>query len=169
MIALASPAMPGRIPFDRSMFSTGCFTELDWIPITRPQRFSRMCGTTARTKRTKFSVTTSNPCRQSSSVKISELADGRAARVVDQDIDAAEPIDRRGHDALDAGRGREVRRHDEYLAAGLRADVSGRCLKIRLGARADRDPGALAREREGRRLAQAPARRTDDRDLAFQP
>ena len=69
MIALASPAMPGRIPFDRSMFPTGCFTELDWIPITRPHRFSRMCGTTARTKRTKFSVTTSNPCRQSSSVR----------------------------------------------------------------------------------------------------
>ena len=29
MIAFISPATPGRIPFDRSMPSTGCFTELD--------------------------------------------------------------------------------------------------------------------------------------------
>ena len=27
MIALTSPAMPGRVPFDRSMHPTGCFTD----------------------------------------------------------------------------------------------------------------------------------------------
>jgi hypothetical protein len=36
MIVFISPAMPGRIPFDRSMPPTGCFTELDWIPMMRP-------------------------------------------------------------------------------------------------------------------------------------
>src|SRR5215471_159295 len=73
MIAFISPAMPGRIPFDRSMPSTGRFTELDWIPTIRPHRFARMCGTTARTKRTKFSVITSNARRQSSSAKSANL------------------------------------------------------------------------------------------------
>ncbi len=60
--------MPGRIPFDRSMPSTGCFTDVDWIPTIRPHRRRRMCGTTSRRKRTKFSMVTSNACRQSSSV-----------------------------------------------------------------------------------------------------
>ncbi len=39
----------------------------------RPQRWRRMWGTTSRTKRTKFSVTTSNARRQSSSVKSANL------------------------------------------------------------------------------------------------
>src|SRR5262245_43313201 len=73
MIDFISPAMPGRIPFDRSIPPTGCLTELDWIPTMRPHRLARMCGTTPRTKRTKFSVTTSNACRQSSSVKSAKL------------------------------------------------------------------------------------------------
>ena len=66
MIAFISPAMPGRIPFDRSMPSTGSFTELDWIPMMRPHGLWRMYGTTSRTNRTKFSVTTSNARCQSS-------------------------------------------------------------------------------------------------------
>jgi hypothetical protein len=32
MIAFISPAMPGRIPFDRSMPSTGSFTEVHASP-----------------------------------------------------------------------------------------------------------------------------------------
>ncbi len=42
MMAFISPAMPGRRPFDRSMPSTGCFTELDWMLTMRPHRFWRM-------------------------------------------------------------------------------------------------------------------------------
>ena len=38
IIAFISPAMPGRIPFERSRTATGSFTELDWMATMRPQR-----------------------------------------------------------------------------------------------------------------------------------
>ena len=42
MSAFISPATPGRSPLDRSMPSTGCFTDIDWIPTMRPHRWARM-------------------------------------------------------------------------------------------------------------------------------
>src|SRR6266481_1550549 len=46
------PAMPGRIPFERTSPSTGCLTELDWMARIRPHFFCFMSGRTARMKRT---------------------------------------------------------------------------------------------------------------------
>src|SRR5712692_5478481 len=49
---LNSPAIAGRMPFDRMSPSTGCFTELDWIARMRPHLAFFMCGSTPRMKRT---------------------------------------------------------------------------------------------------------------------
>jgi hypothetical protein len=73
MIAFIKPATPGRRPFDRSIPGTGSFTELDWMPMIRPQPLARMCGLTSRTKRTKLSVTVSSAASQSSSLRSSKL------------------------------------------------------------------------------------------------
>jgi hypothetical protein len=101
--------------------------------------------------------------------EVRELAQRRAAGVVDEDVHAAETPGRRGDDAADALRGRQVGRDGEYLGARLAADLLGGRLQIRLGPGADRDPRALARQRQGRRLAEAFARRGNDRGPAVQP
>src|SRR5512144_677063 len=49
---LKRPAMPGRMPLERTSPSTGCFTELDWIARMRPHRACFMWGRTSRMKRT---------------------------------------------------------------------------------------------------------------------
>src|SRR6266566_8859457 len=98
--------------------------------------------------------------------EVRELAARRAAGVVDQDVHPAETLGRgrdHGADAVLAG---QVGRDGEHLGAGLATDLPGRGRQVCLGPRADRDPGTLAGQGQRGRLAQALARRGDERDLA---
>jgi hypothetical protein len=78
-------------------------------------------------------------------------------------------LHRRGHDGLDALGGGEVGGNGEHAGTRLLPDLVRRTLEIGVGPGADRDPGALAREREGRRPAETLARRGHERNLAVQP
>ncbi len=65
---LKRPAMPGRMPFESTSPSTGCFTELDWMARIRPHRACFMCGSTSRMKRTVDRCTCSKAAFHCSSV-----------------------------------------------------------------------------------------------------
>ena len=133
----------------------------------RPHRFPRMCGTTSPDEADKVQGDTSNACRQSSSVRSANVPHRRAAGIVDQDIDAAEALERSRDDVPDAVSGYEICLHREHFGAGLAPDFLPPAPGPRR-ARADRDPGTLAGQRERRRLARDPARCGDQRNLALQ-
>ena len=84
-------------------------------------------------------------------------------------VDAAEPLGGRGHDARDALRAGEIGWDGEHLGARLVPDLAGGGLEGGLIPRADRDPGSLTGRRERRRLAEPLARCRHECDLAVQP
>jgi hypothetical protein len=89
------------------------------------------------------------------------------ARVVEGDIQAAEPLDRRVERRLDLVTARDVAGHGERPAAGL-LDHAGRLPVALRGDVGDHDTRALAREGERGGAADAARRSGDERDLPFE-
>jgi hypothetical protein len=101
--------------------------------------------------------------------QVGKPAERRAAGVVDENVDAAEVLDGCCNDAVDILCLREVGRDGQHLGVRLTSDfVSGR-LQMCPVPGADRDPRTLARQGEGRSLAETLARCANERHLAVQP
>src|SRR6185312_7293542 len=92
-------------------------------------------------------------------VPVAEVARRRAARVVDDDVG----LRARRQYLLAALFGRHVDGDRRHLHAVLLTDLLGCRLELALGARVDHEVDTLARQRHGAALAQALARRADDR------
>src|SRR5262249_54761641 len=101
-------------------------------------------------------------------IEADELAQGRRAIVVDEDIDAAEAVDSRLDDpgAILGTAAIRGNRHDP--GAGFLPKLLCGLGETRLAPCRDDDPGALGRERAGDAVADAHAGATDNRHLAIQ-
>ena len=97
-----------------------------------------------------------------------EHAAGRGARVVDEDVDAAELALRAVHELPGIGLARQVRRDGEHLAAARALDLLRGLLQRLVAPRADRHVAALARECRRDALADAFAPAGDAGDLALE-
>ena len=92
---------------------------------------------------------------------------GEDPGVVDEDVDAAEALERHADDPLGVGARRDARLHGEGLAAGRPDRIDHRVVGPRPDVHAD-DPGALLREAPGDGLAEPHRGSRDDGDLAVQ-
>ena len=100
--------------------------------------------------------------------EVHQQTTGRRARVVDEDVDALEPADRRVDDLLHVGLAGEIAGHGEHFGAGDLAELGGRRLELALGAGADGDARPFLGEAARHRLADTFAAAGDQRHLAFQ-
>jgi hypothetical protein len=107
----------------------------------------------------------STTCRHFIQRQVFDRHGGRAdARVVEQQVDAAPGLQRRGEQRLDRGRVADVRRHGQDAVA--RAAFAGDLLENLPTAAGDRHPPAVGQQRERGGLADAGIAAGDDGDLA---
>src|SRR5690606_10223890 len=88
--------------------------------------------------------------------------------IIDQDIEAAEQLDRPGDRRLGVGADPGGAGDPGGIAAG-RPELGDRRFQLVGSAAGDPDPGAIAREDRGDALGDALAAAGDDRDLAAEP
>ena len=132
-----------------------------------PRRLSS--GATRRLARSAGKRFRSSTARKSSSSALRDAARSRAADVVHEEIDAAEPLDRRSRRAPRRPPPWSGRRGGRGAGPDRQPRAHGASRRAALPARAHRDAHALAGEleRDGAPDPAAPA--GDDRDLASQP
>ena len=110
----------------------------------------------------------SNVCRKSSSVMSKKPRVGRAADVVDQNIDPAEALHGRAHDPFSVRTTHRVCDERQPLAA-LGLDTLNRANDVRLGTCGPDNRGARLGQHPGNACPDALPSAGDDRDLSVQP
>ena len=154
---LAQPITPGRTAFESASESIGSRTELDSMLITRPRPLRSSCGRQRLVSRIAESSNSSTASSTCSSVRPIAGVQGRAAAVVDQDVDPAEGLERPVDQPLEIGRIRHVAAHGEG------AEPLGLLLEQVASPSEHRDVRAFAGQRFGDREADARGGAADDR------
>ena len=116
---LASPMTPAQVATDRPKPAIGSMAESAVMLTTLPAPRAFMCGTAARTQRTDAHQVLIDGPAPGVVVEIGEGAEGRRPVVVDEDVDAAEPLDRPVDDAKAVLGAAHVALHRDDFAARL--------------------------------------------------
>ena len=120
----SQPTSPGRIAFERARCAVGSFAVSDVIATMRPASLCSRCGRQRRTSRTAGREEELERRLEAVVGHVAGLAGGRAARVPDEDVDAAERLECLRDEPLEICDVGDVAAHRE------RADAVGVALQL---------------------------------------